>query len=125
MTAPPLRQQDLIPEMVRRVPYTAQVATAATTATTLVTADVQYITRGRVLVCERGGAAATFRIALRPLGATLANAHYIVYDAPLVAYENDHTIELELAPTDVITVYASTANLSFTFNGYKEPYDTL
>ena len=123
MTAPPLRQQDLIPEMVRWVPAVGQSNPSATTATTLYTCPVQRFVRGRVLVANLS-TATTFRLALRPLAAALANAHYIVYEAPISAGETLHTVELFLSPTDVLTVYAGSANMSFTFNGYSEPKDT-
>ena len=57
---------------------------------------------------------AAFRIAVRPSAATLANVHYLAYDVTVGA--NDTTIitvGITLAATDVITVYASTANLVF------------
>jgi glucose-6-phosphate dehydrogenase assembly protein OpcA len=57
---------------------------------------------------------ASFRIAVRPAGATLANVHYLAYDVTVGA--NDTTIitvGITLDATDVITVYASTANLVF------------
>ena len=95
---------------------------AATTATTLYTCPVQRLVRGRVLIANLS-TATTFRVALRPLGAVLANAHYIVYEAPISAGETLHTVELFLTPRDVLTVYAGTAILSFTFNGYSEPKD--
>ena len=57
-------------------------------------------------------------MAVRPGGATLANQHYVVYDNNLVA--NDTmilTIGVTLAATDVVTVYTSTANVSFSLFG--------
>jgi hypothetical protein len=69
-------------------------------------------------VCNRAATAATYRIAIRPNAATLANQHYIVYDTTVPS--ND-TISLTLGITadaaDVVTVYASTANLSFNLFG--------
>lgn len=73
-----------------------------------------------ITVCNRGTSSATFRIAVRPAGATIANQHYIVYDGAIAA--NDmlaFTMGITLATTDVITVYASTANLSFSVFGSK------
>lgn len=68
-------------------------------------------------VCNRGASAASFRIAVRPAGAAIANQHYIVYDGAIAA--NDLlalTLGLTLATTDVITVRASSTNI--TFNAY-------
>jgi hypothetical protein len=73
-----------------------------------------------ITVCNRGTSSATFRIAVRPAGAAIANQHYIVYDGAIAA--NDmlaFTMGITLATTDVITVYASTANLSFSVFGSK------
>lgn len=71
-----------------------------------------------VNVCNRANASDTFRIAVRPAGATLANSHYVAYDTPVGA--NDAvsiTVGISLAATDVITVYAGTANLTFAVFG--------
>jgi glucose-6-phosphate dehydrogenase assembly protein OpcA len=92
-----------------------QVAPSATTNTTLETVpSATQAVVSTITVCNRAATAATFRIAVRPAGATLANEHYIAYDSTVGA--NDIvalTIGITLAATDVITVYASTANLSF------------
>jgi hypothetical protein len=97
----------------------AQSAPSATTNT-----DVYTVGSGKsavvstITVCNRAASAATYRIAIRVAGATLANEDYIAYDATVPA--NDMialTIGLTLAATDVITVYASTANLSFNLFG--------
>jgi uncharacterized protein (DUF1015 family) len=76
--------------------------------------DCTYIADGH----HRAASAATFRIAVRPAGATLANEHYIAFDAPIAANNSTFiTVGITLATTDVITVYASTANLSFSAFG--------
>jgi hypothetical protein len=95
-----------------------QSAPSATTATTLYTVPAATsAVISTVTVCERGGAAGTFRIAVRPAGAALANQHYISYDVAIAAYSTVAlTLGITLATTDVITVYASSANL--TFNAY-------
>jgi len=92
-----------------------QVAPSATTNTTLETVPsaTQAIV-STISVCNRAATAATFRIAVRPAGATLANEHYIAYDASIAANDSTFiTVGITLATTDVITVYASSANLSF------------
>ena len=61
---------------------------------------------------------ATYRIAIRPAGATLANQHYLAYDVTVGASDSTTlTLGITLAATDVITIYASTANLSFSVFG--------
>lgn len=96
-----------------------QSAPSATTATTLYTVPAATSTVvSTVSVCNRDSASATYRIAVRPAGAALANQHYIVYDASLTGNSTDTvTIGVTLAATDVVTVYASTANFSFSAFG--------
>lgn len=92
-----------------------QVAPSATTNTTLYTvpAGTDSII-STISVCNRGATDATYRVAIRPNGVTIANEHYIAYDAIAVA---NNTVALTLGltcnATDVVTVYASNANLSF------------
>jgi hypothetical protein len=92
-----------------------QAAPSATTNTTLETVpSATQAVVSTIAVCNRAATAATYRIAVRPAGATLANEHYIAYDAPLAANNTTFiTIGVTLGATDVITVYASTADLSF------------
>jgi len=60
----------------------------------------------------------TFRVAVRPDGDTLANLHYIVYDASVAANDSLFlTIGVTLAATDVVTVYASSADFTFSAFG--------
>jgi len=96
-----------------------QVAPSATTNTTLDTVpSATQAVVSTIAVCNRAATAATYRIAVRPAGATLANEHYIAYDAPLAANDSTFiTIGITLGATDVITVYASSANLSFSAFG--------
>ena len=96
-----------------------QVAPSATTDTTLETVpSATQAVVSTIAVCNRAATAATYRIAVRPAGATLANLHYIAYDAPIAANNSTFiTIGITLGATDVITVYASSANLSFSAFG--------
>lgn len=69
-------------------------------------------------VCNLGTTATTFRVAVRPAGATLANQHYLAYDAAVAAGDAVLlTLGLSLAATDVVTVYAANSNLSFSLFG--------
>jgi hypothetical protein len=68
-------------------------------------------------ICNRGVSTA-FRAAVRPSGATLANQHYIVYDNYVNAGDAVFlTLGLTLAATDVVTVRAGTADMSFSLFG--------
>jgi glucose-6-phosphate dehydrogenase assembly protein OpcA len=92
---------------------------AATTATTLYTVPASTSTVvSSITICNQAAAAGTYRIAIRPAGATLATVHYIAYDVVIAA--NDTTVltlGITLATTDVITVYASTTSFSFSAFG--------
>ena len=92
-----------------------QSAPSATTDTTLYTVPAStQVVLSTITVCNRAAAAATYRIAVRPDGAAIANQHYLVFDAAIGA---NQTVALTLGVTidasDVVTVRASTANLSF------------
>lgn len=95
-----------------------QSAPSATTATDLYTVPSAKSAVGSTLsVCNRGSGT-TYRVAVRPAGATLANQHYLVYDATIPANSTDLiTIGITLATTDVVTVYAGAATLSFSLFG--------
>jgi hypothetical protein len=96
-----------------------QSAPSATTNTDLYTVPAATsAVVSTVVVANRSGATSTYRIAIRPAGATIADQHYIAYD--VVAAGTDSTtltLGITLAATDVVTVYASTTNLSFSVFG--------
>ena len=96
-----------------------QSAPSATTATDVYTvpSSTEAVV-STIFVCNRGATAATYRIAVRPDGATLANQHYLAYDAVILANDSIAiTVGTTMDAADVITVYASTANLSFNVFG--------
>ena len=95
-----------------------QVNPAATTATTLYTVPASTSAVCSTLSICNIGASTTYRVAIRPAGATLANIHYIVYDAAIEQYNTTLlTLGITLATTDVVTVYAGTANVVFNLFG--------
>lgn len=96
-----------------------QVAPSATTATTLYTVPSSVSTVASTLtVCNTGASTNTYRIAVRPAGAALSSEHYLVYDANLPGLSSDMiTIGITLATTDVVTVYASSADFAFSLFG--------
>jgi glucose-6-phosphate dehydrogenase assembly protein OpcA len=96
-----------------------QSAPSATTDTNLYTvpADTSAVV-STIVVANRASTSATYRIAIRPNGATLANQHYMAYDVTVAASDSTTlTLGITLAATDVITIYGSTANLSFSAFG--------
>jgi hypothetical protein len=69
-------------------------------------------------ICNQATLSSTFRIAVRPGGATLAPKHYIVYDNVIPALDTiSLTIGMSLATTDVVTVYTPNSTLSFNLFG--------
>lgn len=91
-------------------------ATTATTAYTVPSATETVIST--ITVCNLGAAPASYRIAVRPDGATLENKHYIAYDATLAPQDTQTlTLGITLNAADVVTVYASTATFAFNLFG--------
>ena len=92
---------------------------SATTATTLYTVPgATQAVISTIVVCNQTSSSATFRIAIRPAGAVLAAQHYVAYDVTVGASDSTAlTLGITLAATDVVTVYASTATLSFSAFG--------
>jgi len=97
----------------------AQSAPSATTNTDAYTvgAGKQSVV-STITIANRSASAATYRIAIRPDAATLANEHYIAYDASVLANDTIAlTLGITLDAADVVTVYASSADLSFNLFG--------
>lgn len=96
-----------------------QSAPSATTDTNVYT--VPSATTGvisTVNIANRGAVASTFRLAVRPAGATITDAMYIAYDIPIPANDSIAlTLGITMAATDVFTVRASTADFSFSIFG--------
>lgn len=92
---------------------------SATTATTLYTVPSSTSTvLSTLTVCNQASTAATFRIAVRPAGASLTASQYIAYDTPIAANDTIAlTLGITLATTDVVTIYSSSANMSFSAFG--------
>ena len=92
-----------------------QVNPSATTLTTLYTVpSAKEAVVSSISVANLTATAATFRLAVRPAGAAIDPKHYIGYDITVGASDSTIiTVGLTLATTDVISVYASTANVAF------------
>lgn len=90
---------------------------AATTDTTLYTVPASTQTVISTITVANLGTTGTFRIAIRPDGATIANQHYVVYDATLNANDTvTFTLGVTIDASDVVTVRAS--NTSFAFQAF-------
>jgi glucose-6-phosphate dehydrogenase assembly protein OpcA len=94
---------------------------SATTLTTLYTvpASTQAIC-STITICNTASSATTYRIAVRPAGASIANQHYVAHDAALPANDTATlTLGVTLAATDVVSVYAASANVAFSAFGVE------
>ena len=92
---------------------------AATTNTTLYTVpSATSAVCSTLTICNQGATSTNVRVAIRPAGATLATSQYIVYDPQISP--NDtlfFTLGISLETTDVVTIYAGTATVSFSLFG--------
>ena len=97
----------------------AQNSPSATTVTTLYTVPSSTsAVVSTIAICNRSGGSSSFRIAIRPAGATLANQHYLNYDTTVPPNDTIFlTVGVTLATTDVVSIYSSSANLSFSMFG--------
>ena len=96
-----------------------QAAPGATTDTDVYTvpANTEAVISS-IVIANRTTTDATYRIAARPDGATLANDHYVAYDITVGA--SDSTIlnlGLTMDAADVLTVQGSSADLTFSVFG--------
>lgn len=97
----------------------AQSSPSATTNTDILTVGAgKSVVASTLSVCNRGTTAATYRVAVRPTGTALANQHYMIFDASIMPKDTvTLSVGITMATTDVLTVYASSANLSFSLFG--------
>ena len=96
-----------------------QSAPSATTLTALYTVpSATEAVVSTVVVCNRSASNRTFRLAVRPDGASISNEHYIAYDVTVGASDSTTlTLGITMNAGDVLDVYASTTDLSFTAFG--------
>lgn len=98
-----------------------QSAPSATTETDLYTVPAGKTAKcGMLMACNRGAAAATFRVSVSVGGGATANKDYIYYDLTIAAYDSfllDLLNGMNLAATDKVRVYASSGDMSFNLNG--------
>jgi hypothetical protein len=97
----------------------AQSAPSATTNTDIYTVGSgKQATVSTITIANRAATTATYRIAIRVAGSALSNEEYIAYDASVPANDTIAlTLGVTLGAADVVTVYASSANLSFNIFG--------
>lgn len=97
----------------------AQSSPSATTNTDIYTCPTSTSTIiSSISVCNRSEFSQTYRIAIRPSGESIANKHYIVYNATLNSEDSVFlTVGATVSASDVVTVYCSSADLSFNIFG--------
>jgi hypothetical protein len=91
-----------------------QINPTAHTATTVYTVpSLTSTVLSTVTVCNQSANTATFRLAVRPSGETLAAKHFINYDTPVPGNDTiSLTLGITLAATDVLTANANTSSVS-------------
>lgn len=69
-------------------------------------------------ICNQSSNGSVFSVAVRPAGASLESKHYIAYNTAVAANDSvSLTIGMTLATTDVVTVKANNASVSFNVFG--------
>ena len=93
----------------------------ATTLATLYTAPAStQAVCSTITICNTASSATTYRIAVRPAGAAIATSQYLAYDAALPANDTATlTLGVTMDATDVISVYAASANVAFSAFGVE------
>ena len=88
---------------------------SATTLTTLYTVpSATQAVVSSIVIANMTATAATFRIAVRPAGASIADQHYVGYNITVGASDSTVlTLGITMGATDVLSVYSSTADLTF------------
>jgi len=97
----------------------AQSIPSATTNTDIYTVGASTSTVASTLsICNQGATNATVNVAIRVAGAAITAKQYILFTMPINAYQSIFlTLGITLGAADVITVYATTANVSFNLFG--------
>lgn len=97
-----------------------QSAPAANTDTTLFLVPTATSAVVSTLTVCNLGSYTTYRIAVRPEGATLQRRHYVVYDAPIdQGTTQTITIGIGLEASDVLTVRSASGDIAFSAFGME------
>lgn len=98
-----------------------QVVPSAASLTTLYTVPASTVAVvSTIFVSNNSSVGTSFRIAVRPAGAAIDPKHYIYYDVDIAGNDTFATTSgITLATTDVVSVYATLATLSFNIFGQE------
>ena len=94
-----------------------QSAPTAATWTDLYTCPANTIASMRVIISNRSASATSFRVAVSPNGEAIADKHWIAPGKPIAGNDTGATIAFIISSGDIVRVYATTADLSFTATG--------
>jgi hypothetical protein len=96
-----------------------QSAPAATTAANVYTVpSATEAVVSTIVIANRAATAGSFRLSVRPNGATQADQHYLAYDVPIAANDSTTlTLGITMDAADVLTFYASSADMSINVFG--------
>lgn len=71
-------------------------------------------------VCNRSATATSFRVAISPTGAAVADEDYLYYDVPIAGNDTfAATLGIAVQSGGILRVYATLATLSFNFTGVE------
>lgn len=92
-----------------------QIEPSAASATTLYTVpSATQAVVSTITACNQGNSSASIRIAVQPNAEALSDKHYIAYEVVLGAGQTSaFTIGITMDASDIISVRASTATVSF------------
>lgn len=94
-----------------------QTAPNAAAWTDIYTCPASTVASCRVIVTNRSSVSTTFRAALAPNGAVIADEQWIAGDKFIQGNDTGSTIAFVLQAAAVVRVYATLATLSFTITG--------
>ena len=95
---------------------------SANTATTLLTSDNQYLV-SVIATNKSTTTSANIRVWVQPSGSSTESQYaYIIYDFPIDQQNSYETFRFAINQNDVVKIYASTANVSFSAYGLVQ-YD--
>jgi len=105
-----------VAEAIKVLGQSAPSATTNTSVYTVPSATEAVIST--IIVANRAGTAGTFRLAVRPNGASISNEHYLAYDVPLASNDSTTlTLGITMDAADVLTAYCSSGDMSINVFG--------
>ena len=105
--------------MAEAIKVLGQSAPSATTNTSVYTVpSATEAVISTIVIANRAGTAGSFRLAVRPNGASISDEHYLAYDVPLAANDSTTlTLGITMDAADVLTAYCSSGDMSINVFG--------